>query len=148
MLSLEEIFGITFTQAELKKIFQKSHFNRIDLAHILISKGKAISIKEAYDKYLDPAKRQIPLIPIYEEEVFCSIKEAGGYVSLAHPTSLRLDIETLKEYISYLKSIGLDSIEVYHSEQKRQYSNYLIKIAKELDLYMFEFVIKFWSSVS
>ena len=74
-------------------------------------------------------------MPIYEEEVFQAIKEAGGYVSLAHPTSLRLNLETLKEYINYLKKQGLDSIEVYHSEQKRKYSKYLIKLAQELDLY-------------
>jgi len=134
--SLEEMFDITFTQTELKKIFQKSHFNRIDLAHALILQGKAKTIKEAYDKYLDPAKRKIPLIPFYEEEVFSTIKEAGGYVSLAHPTSLKLDLETLKEYIKYLKTIGLDAVEVYHSQQKRKYSNELIKIAKELDLYI------------
>lgn len=133
--SLEEIFSITFSQKELNKIFQKSHFNRVDLARALIKQNKASTVEEAYDKYLDPAKRPIPLMPIYEEEVFSAIKEAGGYVSLAHPTSLKLDLETLKEYINYLKSVGLDSIEIYHSQQKRKYSNNLIKIAKELDLY-------------
>lgn len=133
--SLKEKFNITFDQNQLNKIFEKSHFNRIDLAKALIEQGKAISIDEAYDKYLDPAKDPFSLIPIYEEEVFEAIKNAGGYVSLAHPTSLRLDLETLKEYIEYLKEIGLDAVEVYHSQQKRKYSYSLIKIAKELNLY-------------
>lgn len=133
--SLKEMFNITFTQKELDQIFRKSHFNRVDLAKALIEQGKAIGVDEAYDKYLDPAKTPIPLMPIYEEEVFQAIKDAGGYVSLAHPTSLKLDLETLKGYIEYLKSVGLDSIEVYHSQQKRKYSNKLIKIANELDLY-------------
>lgn len=133
--SLEDKFNITFNHAELKKIFVKSHFNRVDLAKALINQGRVVTIKDAYDKYLEPAKTPIPLMPIYEEEVFQAIKEAGGYVSLAHPTSLRLNLETLKEYINYLKKQGLDSIEVYHSEQKRKYSKHLIKLAQELDLY-------------
>jgi len=133
--TLKEMFDIKFSKKELDLIFSKSHFNRVDLAMALIEQGKAELVDEAYDKYLDPAKTPIPLMPIYEKEVFEAIKEAGGYVSLAHPTSLKLDLENLKEYIKYLKSIGLDSIEVYHSQQKRKYSNHLIKIAKELELY-------------
>lgn len=134
--SLKDKFGIEFSQKELEKIFKKSHFNRVDLAIEIINQGKAEMVDEAYEKYLDPAKTPIPLMPIYEEEVFSAIKEAGGYVSLAHPTSLKLSLEELREYIEYLKTIGLDAIEVYHSEQKRKYSNSLIKIARELDLYI------------
>lgn len=133
---LEEMFNITFTKKELQKIFNKGHFNRVDLALAIIKQQKATTIEEAYEKYLNPAKRTIPLLPIHEEEVFDAIKQAGGYTCLAHPTSLRLDLETLKEYIIYLKSIGLDAIEVYHSQHKRKYSNKLYKIAKEQELYI------------
>jgi len=130
MLSEEEEKGTygPYMQSLRKEIYQS-------FVKYLIEQGKAELVDEAYDKYLDPAKTPIPLMPIYEKEVFEAIKEAGGYVSLAHPTSLKLDLENLKEYIKYLKSIGLDSIEVYHSQQKRKYSNHLIKIAKELELY-------------
>ena len=36
----------------------------------------------------------------------------------------------------YLQDLGLDAIEVYHSQQKRKYSTELSRIANELNLYI------------
>ena len=62
------------------------------------------------------------------------IKEAGGLVSLAHPSSLRLSDEELEKRIKTYKEMGIDSLEVYHpnnsSLQRRQY----YELAKKYEL--------------
>lgn len=133
---LDENFNIAFSRGEIKQIFLKSAVNDIDVAKLLVRNGYALSLNEAYNKYINLAKKNISIDKIYEDEVLSAIKEAGGYTSLAHPTSLRLDLETLKDYLEHLKKIGLDAVEVYHSQQKRQYSNQLNNIAEDLGLYV------------
>ena len=98
--------------------------------------GYVKSRNEAFDKYLINTHEQVrETIPkIYDEEVIALIKEAGGYVSLAHPISLRLDLDTLKEYIKYLKSLGMDSIEVYHPHHNHEFSKALKRLAHDEDM--------------
>lgn len=135
---LQTLGDFHFTKEEIEEMFKKNSLNRVDIARLLLKHGYVKSTKEAFQTYLSITKERVrkTLPKIYEEEVIESIKEAGGYVSLAHPTQLRLDLERLKEYIIYLQHLGLDAIEVYHSQQKRKYSNELYRIAKELDLYI------------
>ena len=136
ILDTEE--NISFDNKEIEAIYEKNNFGRVDIAKLLMKYRIVKNVDEAFDKYLVETHEKVrdTLPKIHEEEVFHAIKQAGGYISLAHPTSLRLDLEILKEYIEYLKSIGLDAIEVYHSHQKRKYSHKLLKIAQELELYV------------
>lgn len=135
---LQTLGDFHFSKEEIEEMFKKNSLNRVDIARLLLKHGYVKSTKEAFQTYLSTTKERVrgTLPKIYEEEVVESIKEAGGYVSLAHPTQLRLDLERLKEYIMYLQDLGLDAIEVYHSQQKRKYSNELYQIAKELGLYI------------
>ena len=135
---LQTLGDFHFTKEEIEKMFKKHSLNRVDIAKLLLRHGYVKSTQEAFQTYLSTTKERVrgTLPKIYEEEVIESIKEAGGDVSLAHPTQLRLDLERLKEYIMYLQDLGLDAIEVYHSHQKRKYSNELYQIAKELGLYI------------
>ncbi|MCI9084073.1 MAG: PHP domain-containing protein [Bacilli bacterium] len=135
---LQTLGDFHFTKEEIAEMLKKHSLNRVDIAKLLVKHGYVKSNKEAFQKYLGITKERVreTLPKIYDEEIIESIKEAGGYVSLAHPTLLRLELGTLKEYIMYLQDLGLDAIEVYHSQQKRKYSTELSRIANELNLYI------------
>ena len=136
LYELRKLFGISFKESEIEKIYKKNNFGRVDIAKLLLYNGYVSSINEAFDKYLITTHEIVrdTLPKIYDSEVIEAIKKSGGYVSLAHATSLRLKSEQLNEYIKYLKQMGLDSIEVYHSHHKRSFSKELLNITKEQEL--------------
>lgn len=111
-ITLEEV------KARGRGMTARPHF-----AQVMLEKGYVSSLQQAFDEYLDEAaigyvyRRE----PSFAEGVR-SIHDAGGITSLAHPVRVRADLAaTLPE----LCAVGLDAIEVYHSdhtpEQTAQY---------------------------
>lgn len=113
---LKKHYNILFPQEDIEKILaRKGDINRNDIAKLLIKHGYCNTMNECFDRYLTPiytlGKKPEK---ISEEGAIHLIKNAGGIISLAHPTSLKLNYQDLKEYILYLKHLGLDAIEIEH----------------------------------
>lgn len=129
-------FNIFFSKEEIDELFLKPTLGRPDLAKLLVKHGYATSIKEAFDKYLVSAyeacngKRR----SITREEIIQVLKEANALVSLAHAKTLKLNYEELKKEILYLKSLGLDAIEINHEMHNYDYRQFLRKIKTEYKL--------------
>ena len=88
---------------------------RPQLAQAMIAAGHVTDMREAFDLWLGegrPAfmRRDGPS----PERVLSVIHDAGGVVSLAHPGRTRIDGR-----IHSLVEAGLDAIEVYHPDHKR-----------------------------
>ncbi len=132
---LENLTKTKFTQEELNYILRKSYLGTIDITKILMKKRLVTNYQEAKEKYYSKIS-EITTPNIYEEEVLQTIKKAGGYTSVAHPTSLRMNLDDLKEYLKTLKDQGLDAVEVYHSKQTLNYSNKLKEVTNDLNLYI------------
>jgi len=132
---LENLTKIKFSKEELNYILRKSYLGTIDITKILIKKKLVTNYQEAKEKYYSKIP-EINIPYVYEEEVLQAIKKAGGYTSIAHPTSLRLNLDDLKEYLKTLKDQGLDAVEVYHSKQSLNYSNKIREITNDLNLYI------------
>ena len=123
------------------------NIGRVDIAQILIRRGYAKDPNHEYpdtftpqdivfEKYLNPVKYQIQeeKMGITEEECIRAIKESGGLVSLAHPSSLGLNPQELEERIKHYKELGLDAIEVYHPNNNPAERALYYSLAKKYDL--------------
>jgi predicted metal-dependent phosphoesterase TrpH len=84
---------------------------RPHIARVLIGKGLAHDIEDAFDKFLKPcnvAKFQVPMV-----EAITEIKRIGGVAVLAHPSSISTERAILKTVIGEMAAMGLDGLEVF-----------------------------------
>ena len=150
---LEEQFPeIDIPQEDIEKVFEKrkrtgKNIGRVDICRILLKYGYGDAKKGEFpahytkqdvifEKYLNPVKYQVMAQKkgISDEECIKIIKNAGGLVSLAHPSSLRLNDEELDNRIRKYKEWGLDGIEVYHPNNKPRQRAYYYELAKKYNL--------------
>lgn len=127
--------GIDITMEEVKKYAIGSVVGKPHFARVLMEKGYINSVQEGFDKYFDvePLKN-IKRRSFGPEKIIKLIKNTGGIAVLAHPQSLKLDENSLKERIIELKSYGLDGLECYHSKQTCEEMKLFNKIAKDNNL--------------
>ena len=98
--------------------------------------GYVKSVPEAFDRYLISAREKLGkrLKGLPYEVCIDLIIKSGGIPVLAHPKTLKLDNKDLRELIKYMKSIGLNGIEVYHSIHSEEERNEFLNIANDYDL--------------
>lgn len=127
--------GIDISIEEIKKYAIGSVIGKPHIARVLMEKGYINSVQEGFDKYFDvePLKN-IKRRSFEPEEIIKLIKSANGIAVLAHPQSLKLDENSLREKILELKSYGLDGLECYHSKQTYEEMKLFKKIAEENNL--------------
>jgi hypothetical protein len=106
-----------------RNVTARPHF-----ASLLISRGHAADIREAFDVFLGETgsayvERDDPPV----REAIGRVRLAGGVTSLAHPTRLNQPFAAREEQlISGWAAAGLDALEVWHTDQgeadERRYS--------------------------
>ncbi len=100
---------------------------RPHIALILERKGYVKNKDEAFEKYLAKGKPgYVPRFRLLPSDCVKIIRDAGGVAVLAHPFTLQLKPDTLRQLVSDLVAVGLGGIEVFYSEHKdaqtRQYA--------------------------
>jgi predicted metal-dependent phosphoesterase TrpH len=127
--------GIPITLEEVEA-YGKTLTARPHFARVLIKKGFAKDIQDAFDKYLDEGSQgyvQRHDIPI--QEAIERIRGAGGVSSLAHPVRVaKNNWETLARYVGELAGMGLQAIEVYHSDHSPENVAYYKSLAERFGL--------------
>lgn len=102
---------------------------RPHIAQVMVKKGYVKSVQDAFAKYIGEGRpaycRRDTISP---EEAIGAIHHAGGLAVLAHPIQLRYaDDDELEFIVSRLRDMGLDAIEVRHSDHTaaltEQYTN-------------------------
>jgi len=86
---------------------------RPHIARVLIDKGYATTMQDAFNNYLLPCNVPKEYLPF--EEAVKEIKRIGGVPVLAHPQSLTRNREELKGIISDMAGKGLEGIEAYNT---------------------------------
>ena len=127
--------GLDITLAEVEAR-GRSLTGRPHFARLLVEKGYAQDIQDAFDKYLDESargfvyRREVPI-----EEAIERITAAGGVASLAHPVRVaRNNWEKLAEYVGELSAIGMQAIEVFHSDHSPENVAYYQSLAARFKL--------------
>lgn len=127
--------GIPITLAEVEA-YGKTLTARPHFARVLIDKGYAKDMQDAFDQYLDESSRgyvQRHDIPI--QEALDRIRKAGGVSSLAHPVRVaKNNWDTLAKYVEELSGMGLRAIEVYHSDHSPENVAYYKSLAERFGI--------------
>lgn len=136
---LEEEFGVKFENEDVNRMFSEciGNIGRPEIAKLLVKYGYVSNVNQAFSSYLEVIKTKIDAkrIKLSEKECIKYITDAGGDAFLAHPCTIEYKSnEELKKYIKYLKELGLQGIETYHSSISLKLSDKLNELAKEFDL--------------
>jgi len=117
--------GLDVSYEEVAALAGNEMVGRPHFARILVDRGYAQSIQDAFDRFLAKgAAAYVEKKRLSPRESIALIHEAGGAAVLAHPYQLKLPaIEDVDDMIGALAELGLDGIEaVYsrHSERERE----------------------------
>lgn len=130
-------YGIRFGYEDIKELVNANHnLGRPDLARLCVKYGYAVSIPDAFDKYLVDAFNKTRKIGkgLQYQECLELIINSGGIPVLAHPKSLELSDKELLILLKEMISYGLQGIEVYHSSHTLEEMNYYLEIANKYNL--------------
>jgi predicted metal-dependent phosphoesterase TrpH len=130
--------GISITLDEVRKEAGEGQLGRPHIAQLMVKKGVAASIDEAFDQFLGTGK------PAYvdKQRVECFkaieiITDAGGIPVLAHPSLLNCKNENqIDELIGKLKKAGIEGVEVYYSGHTPDQTRLYAELAQRHDLLM------------
>lgn len=132
-------YDIKLPKSEVDHLLSASHnIGRPDIAKLLIKYGYAVSVNDAFNKYLIDAynkTREYRKLLTYKECISV-IKNSGGIPVLAHPKSLKLSEKELLILLKDMVSAGLMGIEVYHSSHSKDEVNLYFDLANKLNLYV------------
>lgn len=109
---------------------------RPHFARLMVQKGYCATTTEAFEKYLDESApgyvdRDEPSLA----EGIAKIKNGGGVTSLAHPIRLgKRDHREEESLIAAIVDLGLDAIEVFHSDHTALDSDRYLGIARKYGL--------------
>lgn len=128
--------GLSMTLSEVRGGNPDTVITRAHFARALREKGYVKNTEEAFKKYLTygcpycPKKEQIT--PEYAMELLLS---SNASPVLAHPYLYHLGDAKTEELVSFLKDLGLQGLEVYHSSNNQHESGKLKKLAKKYGLF-------------
>jgi hypothetical protein len=129
--------GLDITLEEVEKV-GRTLTGRPHFAQVLVQKGYAKDLQNAFDSYLDESARgfvhrqEVPMVEALER-----ILDSGGVPSLAHPVRVaKNNWEKLAELVEDLAGLGMRAIEVYHSDHSPENVSYYASLADQFNLGM------------
>jgi predicted metal-dependent phosphoesterase TrpH len=134
---LEKIngLGMALTWDEVAAFAKQDVVGRPHFSMALIHKGYVRDKTEAFDRFLAKGK------PAYADryrltaaESIAMIRGAGGVPVLAHPFTLGLERNRLREFVAGLAREGLQGLEVYYSEHNAEQQKQCLAMAQEAGL--------------
>lgn len=127
--------GLMITQEDVTAIAGEAQIGRPHIAKALIQRGYVKDFDEAFDRWLAKGK------PAYVEKEKLSWEEAirlirthGGIPVLAHPFTLEIGDDALRNLVTEMKDGGLMGIEVYYPEHTHAQMRLYREIARTLGL--------------
>ena len=126
---------IPISMEEVRAKFPSTVLGRPHIGTILIEKGYATDMKDAFAKYLGKTGCcYVRRVNLPMEDAIRRIMQAGGLPVLAHPYQYELPEPKLRELISVVKENGGVGMECIYSKYDAAQSGHLLELAKEYDL--------------
>ncbi len=109
---------------------------RPHIAQVLVNRGYAKNINDAFRKYIGQgAEAYVRRDPLPAARAIDAVHHAGGLAVLAHPIQLRYeDPDELEHFTAGLASLGLDAVEIHHSDHSERHCRQYQKLAEKLGL--------------
>lgn len=115
--------------------YGRNQVGRPHFARVLCDKGYVSNMQEAFDVYLaDEAKAAVERDEPALEAGIRRITDSGGMASLAHPVRLPQRGHDLEILLERLIDVGLQGIEVFHSEHSPADTAQYAELARRFDL--------------
>ena len=127
--------GIEITDADVIERSGEGVTGRPHFAAVLVAKGHAESISDAFDRYL--ARGRPGYVPRRRLTAHAAIelaKLSGCVTSVAHPHTLGVGADEYAAAFTSLAGMGLDGIEAHYAEYTPEVREHLASIARQLDL--------------
>ncbi|MFZ3209258.1 MAG: PHP domain-containing protein [Geobacteraceae bacterium] len=112
----------------------KGAVGRPHIGRVLIAKGVASTMEDAFARFLGPCNEPKRYFPMHE--ALAEIKRVGGVSVLAHPSSITNNRKELHSLIRELADMGLGGVEVFNNRCCDDGTRFLETIATELGLTM------------
>jgi predicted metal-dependent phosphoesterase TrpH len=127
--------GVSITYDEVVAASGGGQVGRPHFARVLIDKGYARDMNDAFDRYLKRgARAYAERFRFAPAESIALIHQAGGVAVLAHPATLGLAPEGLRAELARLTAAGLDGLEVSYSAHSVADEARLRLLAQDLGL--------------
>lgn len=127
--------GLPVTAEELYARYPHSTLGRPHFGEKLIELGVVASVKESFEKYLNPGcKYYVRRHFIEFSEAVSVIHAAGGRAVLAHPFQYKYDDERLRHLLDFCAEAGMDGMECMYSGYTPEMQEYLMRLAGEYGL--------------
>ncbi|MCK4613378.1 MAG: PHP domain-containing protein, partial [Thermoplasmata archaeon] len=127
--------GMDIPVNEVNEIAGKGAVGRPHIARLMLKKGYASSINDAFERYLKKgAVAYVPKEKLGLEQAVNLIREAKGIPIFAHPFTLNLSFPELDELLIGLKDIGLRGIEAFYSTHSKEQTKGYLELAEKHDL--------------
>ena len=124
--------GVEIEHETVARIAGSSVVGRPHIAEALIEHRVVRTVEEGFRKYLGyDCPAYVPKTTWDPKVAIESVHQAGGITIMAHP-----GIAEMHTYIERLVPMGLDGIEVYHTNHSSSQSNQLRETAKRFGLLM------------
>ncbi len=131
MTELLQADGINVSYEDVLRVSPDGTIARPHIAQLLIEKGYAYSMQDAFVKYIGgDSKYYVKKFKISPPDAINLVHESGGLAFAAHPGYLRDEVGVL----DILVQNGLDGIETVHSSYDEKTSVFLDKLAEEKGL--------------
>jgi predicted metal-dependent phosphoesterase TrpH len=135
MVSRLQELGMAITVEELASAFPGPQLGRPHIAQLMVRKGYAASIDDAFDRYLSSGKPGYVDKPrISHGAAAKAIGHAGGLVVLAHPGLYNLPDDVLDALLASLKADGLQGVEIYYPEHSEAQISLYERLAEKYGL--------------
>ena len=128
--------GVDIDYSEVEALAVDSVVGRPHFAEVIVKKGFARSIADAFNKYLGYGKAAyLPKKRLSIPQGIELLRSAGGFPVLAHPGQYSFpDPASFKTTMIELKQVGIAGLEVYYPTHSRKETRFFKSVAQELDL--------------
>ncbi|MEW6670778.1 MAG: PHP domain-containing protein [Thermodesulfobacteriota bacterium] len=130
--------GLDLSLEEVSQIAGHGLLGRPHIARLMVKKGYASSINDAFDNYLGKGKpAYVDKFRVDTPQAIKLISDAGGLPILAHPYLLETESEKeLEDLVVMMKTMGLKGLEVYYPDHPPEHTALYVALAQKHGLLM------------
>ena len=135
MLEKLTALGMPVTMDEVRRYAGEEVVARPHIARVLVDKGFATSVKDAFERFLGP--KAVAYVSRYrpsQAEAIDVIHAAHGAAVMAHPRFWTSDARLLAEGLARLKDAGLDGVEAVYQANLPLETPLHLRLAREAGL--------------
>ncbi len=128
--------GIAITYEEaVAAASSEDSLGRPHFAGLLVAKGAAESIPDAFDRWLAQGRPAfVPKARVHPAQIARVARAGGGVCVLAHPLTLELPADELDRAVGELAEAGFSGIEAHYASYRPEQRRALAKLAARHDL--------------